>query len=38
MVDDFSNFKDALKEIADNFDHKLIIEDNEEGRAIAKKL
>ncbi|BCZ46585.1 6-carboxytetrahydropterin synthase QueD [Clostridium gelidum] len=38
MVDDFTNFKDALKEIADIFDHKLIIEDNEEGRALAKKL
>lgn len=38
MVDDFSNFKNALKEIADIFDHKLIIEDNEEGRALVKKL
>ena len=38
MVDDFSNFKDALKEIGDIFDHKLIIEDNKEGKALAKKL
>lgn len=38
MVDDFSNFKDALKEIGDIFDHKLIIEDNEEGKTLAKKL
>ncbi|MCE5219736.1 MAG: 6-carboxytetrahydropterin synthase [Clostridium sp.] len=38
MVDDFSNFKDSLKEIADIFDHKLIIEDNEEGKALGKKL
>lgn len=38
MVDDFSNFKDALKSIADIFDHKLIIEDNEEGRILVNKL
>lgn len=38
MVDDFGNFKKALKSIADDFDHKLIIEDNEEGRDIAFKL
>jgi 6-pyruvoyltetrahydropterin/6-carboxytetrahydropterin synthase len=38
MVDDFSNFKNALKEIGDIFDHKLIIENNEEGKALAKKL
>ncbi|WP_297429377.1 6-carboxytetrahydropterin synthase [Clostridium sp.] len=38
MVDDFSNFKDALKEIEEIFDHKLVIEDNEEGHNIAKKL
>lgn len=38
MVDDFSNFKNSLKEIAKIFDHKLIIEDNEEGKALAKKL
>jgi len=38
MVDDFSNFKDSLKEIGDIFDHKLIIEDNDEGKVLAKKL
>ena len=38
MVDDFSNFKGALKEIGDIFDHKLIIEQNEDGKALAKKL
>ncbi|AWK51988.1 6-carboxytetrahydropterin synthase QueD [Clostridium beijerinckii] len=38
MVDDFSNFKYTLKEIANIFDHKLIIEDNKEGKALAKKL
>ena len=38
MVDDFSNFKDALKEIENIFDHKLILEDNEEGKNLAKKL
>lgn len=38
MVDDFGNFKGALKEIAEFFDHKLILEDNEDGRAVAEKL
>ena len=38
MVDDFSNFKSALKEIEDIFDHKLIIENNEEGQELARKL
>lgn len=38
MVDDFSNFKDALKEIAETFDHKLILENNEEGRTLAGKF
>lgn len=38
MVDDFSNFKGALKEIEDTFDHKLIIENNKEGQELAKKL
>lgn len=38
MVDDFSNFKGALKEIEKVFDHKLVIEDNIEGKALAKKL
>lgn len=38
MVDDFSNFKEVLKEIEDTFDHKLIIENNEDGQCVAKKL
>lgn len=38
MVDDFSNFKSILKEVAENFDHKLVIEQNEEGVILAKKL
>lgn len=38
MVDDFSNFKHALKEIEDTFDHKLIIENNKEGQELAKQL
>lgn len=38
MVDDFSNFKNTLKEIAEIFDHKLILEDNEEGRILADKF
>jgi len=35
MVDDFGNIKNALKNISDIFDHKLLLEDNEEGRKIA---
>lgn len=38
MVEDFGEFKKALKIIADMFDHKLIMEDNEEGREILSKL
>lgn len=38
MVDDFSNIKAALKQIHDMFDHKLVIEDNEEGKQIEKQL
>ena len=38
MVDDFSNFKNELKAIGDVFDHKLILEDNEEGHILADKL
>ncbi|BBK77169.1 6-pyruvoyl trahydropterin synthase family protein [Clostridium butyricum] len=38
MVDDFSNFKNALKNIEETFDHKLVIEDNDEGRALSEKL
>ena len=38
MVEDFGEFKRGLKFIADMFDHKLIIEDNEEGKEIFSKL
>lgn len=38
MVDDFSNFKKALKIIKNTFDHKLVIENNEEGRKIEERL
>lgn len=38
MVEDFSNFKNKLKEIKTEFDHKLVIENNEEGRELSKKL
>lgn len=38
MVDDFGNIKKILKEVEDFFDHKLILEDNEEGRKIGKSL
>lgn len=38
MVDDFGNIKGALKEIEDLFDHKLVLEDNEEGRKVGEQL
>ena len=38
MVDDFGNFKTALKEIAEKYDHKFIIEENEDGKLLAEKL
>lgn len=38
MIDDFGNIKKILKEIEDFFDHKLILEDNEEGRKIGESL
>lgn len=38
MVDDFGNIKKVLKDIADKFDHKMVIEDTEKGRAIAEAL
>ena len=38
MLDDFGNIKEKLKEIEDLFDHKLVIESNEEGLLIAEKL
>ena len=36
MVDDFGNLKKALKRIHDYFDHKLLLEDNEDGRKLAR--
>ncbi|MDY4575803.1 MAG: 6-carboxytetrahydropterin synthase [Intestinibacter sp.] len=38
MVDDFGNIKEKLKEIEDLFDHKLVIENNEEGLLLSEKL
>ena len=38
MVDDFSTIKQALKKIHDLFDHRLILEENEEGKELAKKI
>ncbi|WP_238883985.1 6-carboxytetrahydropterin synthase [Clostridium sp. YIM B02551] len=38
MVEDFNYIKVALKEIHDLFDHKLIIEDDEVGRDLIKRL
>jgi len=35
MVEDFGNIKAALQEISAQFDHKLLLEDDEEGRKIA---
>ena len=38
MVDDFSHIKSVLREVEAAFDHKLLIEDNEEGRRVAAAL
>jgi len=38
MVDDFGTLKTALKKIHDMWDHKLLLEDNEEGRAVGKAV
>ena len=38
MVEDFSIIKPVLREIETYFDHKLVIEDNERGRELAKSL
>ncbi len=38
MVEDFSIIKNILKEVEQSFDHKLLIEDNEEGRNVASAL
>lgn len=36
MVDDFGNLKKALKRVHDLFDHKLLLEDNEEGHKLVE--
>ena len=36
MVDDFTVVKQALKEIEEAFDHKLVIEENEEGYRLQR--
>lgn len=38
MVEDFTDIKNALKKIDALFDHKLILEDNEDGRGVANQL
>lgn len=38
MVEDFSFVKAILKDIHDLFDHKIIIEDDETGRELIKRL
>ena len=38
MVDDFGNIKAKLREIENLYDHKLVIEDNKDGRLVAEKL
>lgn len=38
MVEDFSSVKEKLRAIGEEFDHKLVIEDTEEGRRIKSVL
>ena len=38
MVEDFGTIKQALKKIEKLFDHKLLIENNDEGREVARQL
>lgn len=38
MVADFHDVKAALRDLAECFDHKLIVEDNEEGRRLQAAL
>lgn len=38
MVADFHTIKAALKELAEEFDHKLVMEDNEKGQELQKSL
>lgn len=38
MVEDFNVVKQALREIEETFDHKLVVEDNDEGRRLVREL
>lgn len=38
MVADFGAVKALMKTIADGYDHKLLVEDNDDGQAVAAKL
>ncbi len=38
MVADFGEVKTLLKQIADQYDHKLLLEDNADGQAVAQQL
>lgn len=38
MVADFGDVKAMLKQLADFYDHKLLIENNEDGRSVAEQL
>ena len=38
MVEDFSHIKMVLREVEAEFDHKLLVEDNEEGRRLTEAL
>lgn len=38
MVEDFGTIKKALKDVEDYFDHKLLIEDDEIGQDLIKRL
>ncbi len=38
MVADFGQVKTLLRQIADQYDHKLLMEDNADGQAVARQL
>ena len=38
MVADFGDVKKEMQRIAERYDHKLLIEDNQDGRAVAEAL
>ena len=38
MVADFGQVKTLLRQIVEQYDHKLLIEDNGDGQAVARKL